>query len=252
MGLIAGFHHQCRFYWGIIHQNCRFYDVCEINHHDFLCNHVLLALMHQPPYTESERREDMLNLIAIGDRISERRKELNMTQDDLAMKLNVTRQAISKYELGKNMPSIDILIDLTKVLGLSIDQLLEGVDLDDHAYEDQLIQYPRASVIHAFLNSDHPSAEFKNVFFRLHPEERRQMIERVVSGTLTVDIRQVWPYLSASERMYVLGTIKSKKTTIDVFELNGMLSPEEMMLVYGHTQMAGSFRKKKQRKGEGL
>lgn len=188
----------------------------------------------------------MLNLIAIGDRICERRKALGMTQDDLAMKLNVTRQAISKYELGKNMPGIDILIDLTKVLSIPIDQLLEGVDLDDHAYEEKLLQYPRVSVIHAFLNSEQPSAEFKNIFFRLSPEERKQIIERIVSTTLTVDIRQVWPYLSSPERMYVLGNINSKKTTIDVRELNGMLSPEEEMFVYGRSYPAKSIHTKKQ------
>jgi transcriptional regulator with XRE-family HTH domain len=186
-------------------------------------------------YTGSERREDMLNLVMIGQRIADRRKALGMTQEDLAERLNVTRQAVSKYEIGKNVPAIDILVTLTNVLGMSIDEILMDADLAEDAYEERLMQYPRQAVIRDFLASEDLSSSFKNVFFRLHSEERQEIIRRLVSGALSADIRQVWPYLDTSERTYVLANILSGKTPFHPDDLRGMLSREEMVSVQGRT-----------------
>ena len=67
-----------------------------------------------------------MNTQAFGRFISELRKEKGMTQLQLAEKLNVTDKAVSRWETGKNFPDIEIFEDLSKVLEVSVSELLEG------------------------------------------------------------------------------------------------------------------------------
>ena len=62
----------------------------------------------------------------IGRRIAENRKRLGMTQDQLAERLGLTAQAISKWERGLSFPDITILVPLSKLLNISLYDLLTG------------------------------------------------------------------------------------------------------------------------------
>ena len=68
----------------------------------------------------------MLDSIKIGNFIMEKRKSLGMTQQQLADKLNVSFQAISKWENGTTYPNIEILKDLAIELNVSVDEILAG------------------------------------------------------------------------------------------------------------------------------
>lgn len=63
------------------------------------------------------------------DRLKQHRQDNNLTQDELADKSYVSRQAISKYETGRGYPSIDILTELAKLMGISVDELLTREEL---------------------------------------------------------------------------------------------------------------------------
>ena len=52
----------------------------------------------------------------IGEQIKKRRQELNMTQEDLAQKLNVARSTISNWEIGRNYPDIQLILSLDTLL----------------------------------------------------------------------------------------------------------------------------------------
>ena len=65
-------------------------------------------------------------MITIGDRIRKRRKELNLTQLQLAEKLNVTDRAVSKWEKNDGNPDFTILPTLAEVLNVSLDYLIAG------------------------------------------------------------------------------------------------------------------------------
>lgn len=62
----------------------------------------------------------------IGKIIKEIRKNNNLTQADLANKYNVTYQAVSKWENGKNIPDISILKQMSKDFNIDINDLLDG------------------------------------------------------------------------------------------------------------------------------
>ena len=62
----------------------------------------------------------------IGKFISACRKEKGLTQMQLAEKLNITNRAVSKWETGKSMPDVSLMLDLCSILGITVNELLSG------------------------------------------------------------------------------------------------------------------------------
>lgn len=62
----------------------------------------------------------------IGAFIACRRKELNLTQKELADKLGITDRAVSKWENGRCMPDLSLLQPLSRILGVGVNDLLSG------------------------------------------------------------------------------------------------------------------------------
>lgn len=62
--------------------------------------------------------------MAIGDKIQSYRKKLGLSQEELAQKLLVSRQTISLWEKGQTVPTIDNLIRLKEIFGVSVDEIL--------------------------------------------------------------------------------------------------------------------------------
>ncbi len=67
-----------------------------------------------------------MNQIKIGKFISECRKNVNLTQMQLAEKLGITDRAVSKWERGLAMPDSSIMLELCKILNISVNELLNG------------------------------------------------------------------------------------------------------------------------------
>ena len=67
-----------------------------------------------------------MNLDNIGKFIKEMRKNKNLTQEELAEKLGVNNRTVSRWENGKNMPDISLYKPLCEVLGISIEELVNG------------------------------------------------------------------------------------------------------------------------------
>jgi transcriptional regulator with XRE-family HTH domain len=68
----------------------------------------------------------MMNQIMIGNFITLKRKEKNLTQEELAQKLGVSNKTISKWETGKCMPDYSIIESLCKELDITIQELITG------------------------------------------------------------------------------------------------------------------------------
>lgn len=73
----------------------------------------------------------------LGKKIMTMRNEKNISQEQLAEKLNVTRQTISNWENGKFYPDIDSLVNLSKFFNVSLDDLL--------SYDDKVLDYLKDS-----------------------------------------------------------------------------------------------------------
>ena len=75
--------------------------------------------------------------VKIGRFIAECRKKENLTQMQLAEKLNITDRAVSKWETGKAMPDSSIMLELCEILKISVNDLLCGevVTMDNYNKE---------------------------------------------------------------------------------------------------------------------
>ncbi len=79
-----------------------------------------------------------------GNLISEKRKELGLTQKELGERLHVTVSAVSKWERGLSFPDITLLEDISTLLELSVEEILEGektigVQQDTHSLQTQKV-----------------------------------------------------------------------------------------------------------------
>ncbi|HDR4372895.1 MULTISPECIES: helix-turn-helix domain-containing protein [Bacillus] len=83
-----------------------------------------------------------------SERLKEERGKRNWSQNDLAEKLHVSRQSVSKWETGKNYPSIEIIIHLSDLFGITIDELLRSdEELTQKIIEDsKQLAYPKWKV----------------------------------------------------------------------------------------------------------
>ena len=61
---------------------------------------------------------------SFGTRLADIRKEHNMTQNDIADRLNISAQAVSKWENDMTMPDIDTLVKLSDIFDMSLDELV--------------------------------------------------------------------------------------------------------------------------------
>ncbi len=78
-----------------------------------------------------------------GKFISQKRKELNLTQEQLAEKLGVSNKTVSKWETGKCMPDYAVVKSLCRELGVTVAELIEGeetAEKNSRAYDDQLME----------------------------------------------------------------------------------------------------------------
>ncbi|MDY4545048.1 MAG: helix-turn-helix domain-containing protein [Bacilli bacterium] len=73
----------------------------------------------------------------IGKFICELRKEKNMTQQELADKLNVTDRAVSHWENGRRLPDYSLLSELCEVLSVSINELFLGERISNEKYKEK-------------------------------------------------------------------------------------------------------------------
>ena len=73
--------------------------------------------------------------MALGKKLTQARKAAGLTQADVAAKLNVSRQAVSRWESGQSKPSTERLLALGELYGVSIDRLLNTGNVEAPAVE---------------------------------------------------------------------------------------------------------------------
>ena len=73
----------------------------------------------------------------IGEKLYELRKEKNLSQEEVAEKLNVTRQTVSKWETNQTTPDFDKIIPLCELFGITSEELLTGKKQENENIESR-------------------------------------------------------------------------------------------------------------------
>ena len=147
----------------------------------------------------------MIDFVNVGNKISLLRKQNNLTQDDLANQLFVTRQALSKWEQGQSIPSIDTFITLSKIFNVSFEELL--------CMNDEVI------------------IDNNNIF---SGHSRYFIIDQIIQGKLRINLSEYFYQFSDDERMQILKAIKDEKLFIhedDMKDLVKKLTRSELKFI---------------------
>lgn len=78
-----------------------------------------------------------MDLQKIGAYIAAKRKELGMTQTDLAEKLGMSNKSVSKWERGVCLPDVSLYMELCRVLGITINEFIAGEDLPQERFAEK-------------------------------------------------------------------------------------------------------------------
>lgn len=148
----------------------------------------------------------MIDFVQVGNKIAKYRKDKKLSQEELADQLFVTRQALSKWENGTSVPSVDTLLELSKLFKVSFEDLL-------------------------CINDDKNIEVDPNNIFENH--DRNYIIERIIKGEIKVNVCDVLYQMSPTERLSILKAIKESKIKIQLEELMCKLTPSEQRYLLG-------------------
>ncbi len=140
----------------------------------------------------------------LGNKMAQKRKDLGITQTELADSLNVTRQTVSRWEAGSVMPDIDKIADIASLLGVSCDYLLK----DDVREETGAAGGPGRLMFKAkgkkvrlmffeekgdpdLFNTDCTIEDFEGNWMKVTAETKKGHIEKLIplSSVLSLEIR---------------------------------------------------------------
>ena len=81
-----------------------------------------------------------MDQIKTGQFIKACRKEKNLTQREVAEKLNISEKTVSKWETGNGLPEVSLMLPLCELLQISVNELLSGERLDEKRYVEKAEQ----------------------------------------------------------------------------------------------------------------
>lgn len=85
--------------------------------------------------------------MTIQEKLKELRKELGLTQEEVAERLHVSRAAIARWETGKGIPDISNLITISEVFDISLDELIKG----DNKVEKKIVSDEKSKKWHLLV-----------------------------------------------------------------------------------------------------
>ncbi len=99
----------------------------------------------------------------IGEFIKEQRKLKCLTQKELADKINCTDKAVSRWETGRGIPEISMLLPLSKILEVSVNELLSGEKIE----EEKLLEKTEEVIIETITENNKKQGNLKTFIFAL-------------------------------------------------------------------------------------
>lgn len=108
-----------------------------------------------------------MDQIKIGRFIAETRKAQNMTQRQLADELSISDKTVSKWECGKGLPDVSLMLPLCSILHITVNDLLTGARVSESDYQEK-------------------AEENMMNLMRENAENRKSMILSIICGIITI------------------------------------------------------------------
>ena len=165
-------------------------------------NQIVIVTIKEKGHNESTKWEVIkMNTINIASVIAELRKKNNMTQSALAEKLDVSYQAVSKWERGESLPDISLLPKIADIFGISIDQLIRGtLDLED----EKQIETATKLVVEAANETitEEKEKNIENVIEQIAPMVKPSLMEKMmnkIENKFNGNSSALYPFMSQAD-----------------------------------------------------
>lgn len=146
----------------------------------------------------------MLDLQAVGDNIRSLRINKGLSQDYIAELLGVSHQAVSRWENGLAVPSVDNIAELCEVFEVSFEQLL---------CLNRQIEWDAKDI------------------FKGH--SRMFVVKQITSGSVQYDVVRNFDAFMPQERLLILKAIKENRLKVDLTRLYNKITPDEQRYLRG-------------------
>ncbi len=104
-----------------------------------------------------------MDLKKIGQYIATKRKDLGLTQAELAEKLGMSNKSVSKWERGVCLPDVSIYMELCNILGISLNEFIAGEDLT----EEKIVEKSEANIVDVAKNEVLKRKKLKKIILAL-------------------------------------------------------------------------------------
>lgn len=82
-----------------------------------------------------------------SERLLTLRKGMDLTQEQLAEKINVSRQSVSKWESGQAVPELEKIVALSEVFDITIDYLLKPSEIDELSVKTEMLEKQQQQIL---------------------------------------------------------------------------------------------------------
>ncbi len=148
---------------------------------------------------------EMIDFVKVGGRIASHRKRLGLSQEELASRLYVTRQAVSKWEKGASVPSVELLCELARLYSVSFEELLGlFTDAPSELDPENIFKGHDRGYIISKIVSGEIRIVLADVFYQFSPAERMLVLSKIRDGELGASLDELLPRLTPSEKAYLL------------------------------------------------
>ena len=166
-----------------------------------------------------------MDMVKMGSFLAELRKERKLTQAELGEKIGVTNKTVSRWETGSYMPPVEMLEELSKLYGLSINELLSGKKLSTEEYKEMAEENIRET-----LNASTFGLKEKQEFFKR--KWRKEHISTIVCVSVA------WLVLGVSLKLqgtgiYLIGTVEGILAVLFYGALNNRMMAYVEDHIYG-------------------
>jgi transcriptional regulator with XRE-family HTH domain len=176
--------------------------------------------------------------IETANRLLQYRKKMNLSQEELAAKIGVSRQAVSKWERAEASPDTDNLILLADIYGVSLDELLKG---EKETESETQSEEPENN------SENNPDSDTKNqTRFRSNTEsmltQRTAILFTLISGTESMlKIKTVQRLMSVGTESMLKKTAKQKSIQTKT-EMLCMMKALKNINIQSRTAFGSTFR----------
>lgn len=178
--------------------------------------------------------------IETANRLLQYRKKMNLSQEELAARIGVSRQAVSKWERAEASPDTDNLILLADIYGVSLDELLKG---EKETESEAQSEEPENNA----ENNPDSDTTYKNLTrFRSNTEsmltQRTVILFTLISGTESMlKIKTVQRLMSAGTEFMLKKTAKQKSIQTKM-EMLCMMKALKSINIQSRTAFGSTFR----------